>query len=472
MKTSVVILALSFLEFYHCYENLCRKNSTTVLQSSTFVNHKAALAVDGDIRTTDRYCSHTDVNQTVAWFQVDLGKPYSINNVTLYYRKDGLGDKDWQPYRFRQFYLDVSDLPASQKTTAHRTRCYTANTTHPDVLPHIIDIPCKHTARYVIVETTYDAPEDDPVAGAMLEICEIEVSGCETGQYGDDCLPCQRCETCEINSGMCDCLATCINQTCNDTNGHCTFGCATGNWDPKCGSVCPANCQDRKCFRENGLCETCKQGYWGNYCNQTCSTFCNEHICSKSDGRCNKGCNMGRYGDFCDKVCSPGCVKGSCDSQSGACSNRCYQNWMGTRCDRCDSTHYGLNCTRRCSVNCTIGCTKDTGVCYSCVEGKFGEYCDKKCGIGCVSGCDQYSGQCVCKLGWQSDRCEDCSPFHYGVDCNKKCSSSCLYGTCYTINGTCKGGCKCSVVEELSQQGESDVKFVRIQHKKIQQVSR
>lgn len=72
----------------------------------------------------------------------------------------------------------------------------------------------------------------------------------------------------------------------------------------------------------------------------------------------------------------------------------------------CDSTHYGLNCTRRCSVNCTIGCTKDTGVCYSCVEGKFGEYCDKKCGIGCVSGCDQYSGQCMCKLGWQSDRCE------------------------------------------------------------------
>uniref|UniRef100_K1R071 Scavenger receptor class F member 2 n=1 Tax=Magallana gigas TaxID=29159 RepID=K1R071_MAGGI len=325
-------------------ENLCRKNSTTVLQSSTFVNHKAALAVDGDIRTTDRYCSHTDVNQTVAWFQVDLGKPYSINNVTLYYRKD--------------------DLPASQKTTAHRTRCYTDNTTHPDVLPHIIDIPCKHTARYVIVETTYDAPEDDPVAGAMLEICEIEVS---------------------------DCLATCINQTCNDTNGHCTFGCATGNWDPKCGSVCPANCQDRKCFRENGLCETCKQGYWGNYCNQTCSTFCNEHICSKSDGRCNKGCIMERYGDFCDKVCSPGCVKGSCDTQRGA--------W-------CDSTHYGLNCTKKCSVNCTIGCTKDTGVCYSCVEGKFGEYCDKKCGIGCVSGCDQYSGQCVCKHGWQSDRCE------------------------------------------------------------------
>lgn len=35
---------------------------------------------------------------------------------------------------------------------------------------------CKHTARYVIVETTYDAPDDNRT-GAILEICEIEVYG-------------------------------------------------------------------------------------------------------------------------------------------------------------------------------------------------------------------------------------------------------------------------------------------------------
>lgn len=93
------------IQFSLLTENLCRKNSTTVLQSSTFVNHKAALAVDGDIRTTDRYCSHTDVNQTVAWFQVDLGKPYSINNVTLYYRKDGKENKSVIKY-IRDLFFD------------------------------------------------------------------------------------------------------------------------------------------------------------------------------------------------------------------------------------------------------------------------------------------------------------------------------------------------------------------------------
>uniref|UniRef100_K1PSV9 Uncharacterized protein n=1 Tax=Magallana gigas TaxID=29159 RepID=K1PSV9_MAGGI len=88
------------------------------------------------------------------------------------------GDLDdqysWKQYRFRQFYLDVSDLPASETNTTQRTRCYTDNTTYPDLPPNIIDIPCQQTARYVIVETTYDAPEDDPTEGAILEICEIE----------------------------------------------------------------------------------------------------------------------------------------------------------------------------------------------------------------------------------------------------------------------------------------------------------
>ena len=84
---------------------------------------------------------------------------------------------DWKQFRFRQFYLDVSDVPATQTTTAERTRCYTDNTTYPALPPNIINIPCKQTARYVIVETTYDAPEDRGIAGAILEICELEVYG-------------------------------------------------------------------------------------------------------------------------------------------------------------------------------------------------------------------------------------------------------------------------------------------------------
>lgn len=79
--------------------------------------------------------------------------------------------------RFRQFHLDVSILRATKATAVERTRCYTDNATAPYLPSTTIDIPCKETARYVIVETTYDAPEDDPSTGAVLEICEIEVYG-------------------------------------------------------------------------------------------------------------------------------------------------------------------------------------------------------------------------------------------------------------------------------------------------------
>lgn len=97
---------------------------------------------------------------------VQLYCPFKTNHVS----------DSWMQYRFRQFYLDVSELPAATSSTSQRVRCYTDNTTQPNVPPNIIDIPCRYTARYVIVETTYDAPEDNKgEIGPILEICEIEI---------------------------------------------------------------------------------------------------------------------------------------------------------------------------------------------------------------------------------------------------------------------------------------------------------
>lgn len=195
----VVILSLCFLEVFYCYENLSRRNSTVLSLSSRFRTQNATLANDGNPSTIYGQCSHTEENQTTAWLQVDLGEPYSISNVTMYYRDHGL--KGWRPYRLRQFHLDVSNTPANMSTTL-RTRCYTDNTTEPNLPNSIIGMSCKQTARYVIVETTYDAPDDNST-GPMLEICEIEVYGCEIGKYGDNCTSCEGCKTCDINNGNC-----------------------------------------------------------------------------------------------------------------------------------------------------------------------------------------------------------------------------------------------------------------------------
>lgn len=99
-------------------------------------------------------------------------------NFTVHLKTNHVSDS-WMQYRLRQFYLDVSELPAATSSTSQRVRCYTDNTIQPNVPPNIIDIPCRYTARYVIVETTYDAPEDNKFGeiGPILEICEIEIYG-------------------------------------------------------------------------------------------------------------------------------------------------------------------------------------------------------------------------------------------------------------------------------------------------------
>ncbi|XP_065941969.1 uncharacterized protein [Magallana gigas] len=185
-------------------ENLSRRPTTVLTQSSTYRFNIASIANDGDVQTTEPKCAITALNPPKAWLQVDFGQPYRINNVKIYPRREGDGPLAWKQYRFRQFYLDASNSSATQTTTSQRTRCYTDSTTAPDLPPDIIDIPCKQTARYVIVELTYDAHEDEITGGAILEICEIEVYGCEVDTYGVDCMPCIGCQYCDISSGVCD----------------------------------------------------------------------------------------------------------------------------------------------------------------------------------------------------------------------------------------------------------------------------
>lgn len=71
-----------------CTENLSRRKTTNLLQSSTYNGHGAALANDGNQDFKELNCSRTYIHQTQTRLQVDLGKPYSISNVRIY-RPDG-----------------------------------------------------------------------------------------------------------------------------------------------------------------------------------------------------------------------------------------------------------------------------------------------------------------------------------------------------------------------------------------------
>lgn len=70
-------------------ENLCRRNGTVLTQSSTYKSNYATLAHDGITSTKEVFCALTDTNYSKAWLQVDLGKPYSVSCVKIYFRKEG-----------------------------------------------------------------------------------------------------------------------------------------------------------------------------------------------------------------------------------------------------------------------------------------------------------------------------------------------------------------------------------------------
>lgn len=82
----IVLLVNMFHSF--CTENLSRRKTTNLLQISTYQGHEAALADDWNLDFNEPNRSRTNTNQTQTRLQVDLGKPYSLNNVRIH-RRDG-----------------------------------------------------------------------------------------------------------------------------------------------------------------------------------------------------------------------------------------------------------------------------------------------------------------------------------------------------------------------------------------------
>ncbi|XP_048744000.2 protein draper-like isoform X1 [Ostrea edulis] len=424
------------LRFIYGYENLSRRKTTVLSQSSTYEDRYASYANDEDLRTHIEICAHTAPGHPLAWFQVDLGQEYSIESVKIYYRREGDLPGDWKQYRFKNFYLDVSNSPAAVNNTAQRTRCYTDRS--QDLPNNIIDIPCKQTTRYVIVETTYDTHEDNPTTGAILEICEIQVNGCEIGKYGDSCLDCSGCQTCDIISGICTslpCSVNCVSGLCDPTTGDCTQGCNNGYWRNTCTSICSQNCQGGGCDKTSGNCNGCSNNtYWGQTCNTPCPQNCNGGTCDQTNGYCSNGCTQGRHGNKCEQTCNQNCLGKICIQNSGVCTNGCADYYYGDKCENVCSTHCSL---RRCD--------RYNGTCSGCSSGYFGPFCRDTCSVNCAEGtCDQQTGKCDrgCKPNWTGDQCDRCDSTHYGIDCSQMCNVNCKDRVCNSGNGLCTSGCE------------------------------
>ncbi|XP_062606612.1 platelet endothelial aggregation receptor 1-like [Saccostrea cucullata] len=278
--------------------------------------------------------------------------------------------------------------------------------------------------------------------------------GCVPGYYGIFCdNSCGNCssDTCDKSNGHCGtcnkgfygekcdmkCSNTCFNQECRKINGHCSNGCYRGFYGSSCEAPCSRNCAKIECL-QSGVCiggckpnwsgekcDRCEFGHYGPDCSKLCSVNCKRRTCDDVTGSCTYGCINGFYSDKCEKSCSLSCP---------STFNRNSEEYEG----ECPVGKYGTYCNKTCKYNCKMGCSKFSGLCdFGCITGKFGVDCLQNCADGCLSGCLQEDGSCACKLGWQGQKCDECSQTHYGPQCDQLCSPMCLNRICFSNNGSC-----------------------------------
>nr|XP_022311323.1 platelet endothelial aggregation receptor 1-like [Crassostrea virginica] len=330
------------------YDQLVQENITEAVSSTTHSHHKASFAVDGDFSQKVEICSHTAIEHGIreAWLRIDLRDIYSIKSVKFWYRDDMI-------VRLPGYSIRVSNssvLPPAESS------CYTD--TGNVTLPNIIENDCERTARYVWF---YQASIYRP--NPIIEICEVQVFGCETGRHGVNCS--STCEHCR-NNASCDIMTG----ECDDN------GCSNNKLEPP-------------------FCTDCVVGLFGENCKEHCNRLCKNSNCDKTTGRCISGCEDGYVGSYCNTKCGSGtygrncsetcgtCFDGTpCHHIYGHCSLGCSPGWKSTpTCDApCPPGTFGLNCINKCSGNCLhhATCDKETGKCKACSEGWRNDFCNER----------------------------------------------------------------------------------------------
>ncbi|XP_071117091.1 angiopoietin-1 receptor-like [Haliotis cracherodii] len=244
------------------WQNVALYKPAWVSKASTFVHLPASNAVDG-VTTANSfsYSAHTAVNESTAWWKVDLQKEVESAQVTIYFRTD---------YRTRRNGVQLYTSVTNSSDPKEGSLCHTV-TGRPDGtdISAVLNVTCPGTWRYLTVYTETDNDGD----GAVLDFVEVQVWTCTSEKYGPNC-------AIDCSSRYCKTAST----TCDGRTGACPGGCEDG-WT---GIDCSRPCVD---------------GMYGQGCNYSCrSRHCSttsSNICNHVTGKCSDGCTRGFMGDDC-----------------------------------------------------------------------------------------------------------------------------------------------------------------------------
>nr|ACH42087.1 predicted protein tyrosine phosphatase [Crassostrea gigas] len=225
-------------------------------------------------------------------------------------------------------------------------------------LPSINENKCLATTQYIWFYQSHNSSED---CAPMLEICEVQVYGCDVGYYGENCSKsCGVCKsgTCDIVTGQCDELGCALP----GLQASACIECEAGFYGPNCTAPCSEYCKNNMCDRTSGTClEGCMNGYTGDHCNETCP--------------------YSKYGGNCSETCG-NCFKNlTCNHIDGTCINGCQKGFRGQFCrSTCTTGTFGKDCMQNCSGNCldNLPCNRTNGMCSQCLPGWMNDFCTER----------------------------------------------------------------------------------------------
>lgn len=296
----ICVAFFAFCQISHQYVNLALGKHASISSRAHFWS-RPELANDGDGGQVDTKCTQTVGNDTEAWWQVDL-QGASILSVQITYAENSADT-------MAGFSVYVSDN-STHFRNGHL--CFHHNALSLPAL--ILEFQCRVHGRYF---TFYNERRQDvkyPEAYstyAIVELCEVEILGCERDEGGFTCLPCStscKDEACDIETSEC--------LQCYDgyRGPDCTLECQNSTYGSNCSGRCGHCANDLTCEHVNGTCaDGCQTGWLEPFCNSTCP--------------------VGYYGSTCDNPCSDRCRSpGQCDSVTGYCVGGCMDGWLGNLC--------------------------------------------------------------------------------------------------------------------------------------------
>lgn len=339
-----------FIPNAYSYNELVKRGVTIATSSSTLRGYVTSRAVDENYNQHIVNCSHTSNKCYIeeAWLLIDLRRVYGIKSVKFWYRTDRADGKN--TIRLPGYSILVSN------ESWPNSSCYRDPKSRN--LPTVIEKECRATTQYIWFYQPYRSSTD---CAPMLEICEVQVYGCDVGFYGEGCSKtCGLCQsgTCDIVTGQCD-----------------QFGCI------HVGFQAP-------------ICTECDTGFYGRNCTKQCSKYCKNKTCDRTSGTCLEGCVKGYTGFNCNTTCPPSkhgensselcgnCFQNlPCNHIDGTCMNGCQEGFRGQLCrTTCMNGTFGKDCMQNCSGNCLDNqpCSKTNGMCTQCLPGWMIDFCTEK----------------------------------------------------------------------------------------------